>query len=525
MANVILFTDCTPRLQFFEGKSYVVEYTTYPAGAHSLASHLRQLGYSVVVIPHCLHLSLAGVKRIIQNNSQDLLWVGISTTLFNIKSATISAYRTEWHQSAEELIETTLFFDADQSWVSKVSELAWASNEVNAIAKFIKTTYDIPLLIGGAWISMIANGNLSGLESNIHLVTGNAELQVEEITKLLHANKHHELPFLSNNNEYDDHAFKKSKRVWTDHDLLSPTDWVPLEIARGCSFNCAYCNYDRKSTFDSYKNPKVIREHLIEMYEKYGVTKYLLVDDLYNDSKDKVRIYYDEVWSRLPFKPEWSSYMRLDMIWSDPESAEFIKNSGARIGTFGIETLSDIAGKQVGKGLGRSRIIETLEHLKETWGDEVLTHSLFIMGLPGESEASMQETIAWLRTTNLLHFWNTVPLWITPPAHKSFVLQLHNISKDNNKYGIEWIEENNWINSQGITFKHADALAKDCNENAPRVNVDFSDYPEFRRMGFSHQDIVKLRTQVNAHDLIYQRSFTLSDSIIAKIKTYLTLTD
>ena len=73
----------------------------------------------------------------------------------------------------------------------------------------------------------------------------------------------------------------------------------------------------------------------------------MLVDDLYNDGKKKVRELYDKVWSKLPFDVEWTSYMRLDMFWADPESIEIVKASGARAGNFGIETLHNKAGAKV----------------------------------------------------------------------------------------------------------------------------------------------------------------------------------
>lgn len=526
MANVILFTANAPRQMFFEDKVFCFEHTTYPAGAYAIASHLRQRGYSVLVIPYCLQLSFKGVQKIINDHQKDLLWVGVSTTLMSIRASSTQLYREHWHSIDNDIVDTQLLFDDTYSRLNKANEVVWGSQELNAIANYIQHNYDIPLIIGGAWLSYIANGNFQQLQKNIHLVSGNAEKYAEELTQTLAFGKKNDLPLFVDNNHYDNTDFFQSKYTWTNSDLLESNDWVPLEISRGCAFNCAYCTYDKKSTPDAFKNPDVIRNELIELYEKYGITKYILMDDLYNDSKNKVRQMYDRVWSRLPFKPEWTSYLRLDMIWSDPDSAKIIQESGCRIGSFGIETMHDKAGKKVGKGLGKKRIIETLEFLKRTWKDDVLVATFFIMGLPEEPEESMLQTAEWLKTTDLVYSYKMEPLWITPPEHKSFVLKINPMSNDYDKYGITWTENEGWKNSLGITYKRANEISEMCVKNAPMINLQFSNYPEFRTMGLSHDEIVALKYNHRKFGEVMSNGCqTLQHKINHRVKKFLEITD
>jgi hypothetical protein len=192
--------------------------------------------------------------------------------------------------------------------------------------------------------------------------------------------------------------------------------------------------------------------------------------------------------------------MRLDLIWSDPESAEIIKASGAKIGSFGIETLHDRAGRKVGKGLGKERIIETLENLKKVWANDVLRHAFFIAGLPDEPKESIEATMAWTESTDLLYSVSWAPLWITPPDHKTFVLEqsMNAIDADNDKYGIEWISTNNWINQQGVTFAEASKMCTDFYNNSTHscshgIRITFTDYANLRTAGMTHDDIVELK--------------------------------
>lgn len=498
MSNILIFTDNIPYNIYGSADNPVyLRFLTQPAGAYAIASNLRSNGYTVTVIDHCSNYTLAGIKKIIDTYSEGLVWVGLSTTFFTFRGSRegLQLYRQSWNDSSDLYFKDGIIDFATgtqiQNFYKTTTELVWSDKELNQIADYCSTVYNIPLLLGGAWVSDIASGNLHNLNSNVHIISGKAEATAVLITKSLIDNPTGPVPLYDDKQkQFDNHEFKYNKFIWTHEDQLNSESWLPLEIARGCAFNCAYCNYDRKSTFDNYKDPKTIYQELVENYEKFGVTRYILMDDLYNDSKEKVRTLYDQVWSRLPFRAEWTSYMRLDMFWSDPDSIKIIQDSGARMGTFGIETLNNIAGRKVGKGLGRDRIIKTLENIKSIWKDEVLVHGLFIVGLPDEPESSIIDTINWTKQTDLLDGYIHAPLWITPPAHQKFVIRTHSITRENEKYGITWISDSNWINREGITFERANELARLGNSNKKSMIGSGGDYPEYRQMGWSHQDVI-----------------------------------
>lgn len=525
MAHVILFTDRAPRKWHFKENNYYSNFYVYPAGAHKIASVLRHKGYKVLVVPNSLNLSFSCIKKIIRNNSKDLLWVGISTTFMMLRSNNFEEYRGQWNSTDEDLIDINNLFTINTIWRESF-ELIWSSYEINRIAEFCQDEFQCQLLLGGSWVSQIKNGNLENLRENVHIITGFAEEVVEKFTDECVRDKKAVPPYVHNNSHYDDNGFKTSTILWTPEDFITPNAWLPLEIARGCAFNCAYCNYDRRSNFDSFKNPDVLRQELIRNYELYGTTSYMLVDDLYNDSKEKVRILYDKVWSKLPFTPEWSSYMRLDMLWTDPESAEFIKASGAKIGSFGIETLHDVAGRRVGKGLGKTRILETLTRLKEVWNDEVLVTAYFLAGLPFEPLDSIKSTMQWTLETDLLFNASWNPLWITPPDHFKIVGEgkLHAISKDNDKFKITWPEPNIWQNDQGIRFDQLDVLVKEVMDKIP-TKFTYAEYADLRTAGVTHQDIVDIKKDKTRLDLIQQNFIEIQELTISRLKKIVQLTE
>jgi hypothetical protein len=525
VANVILFTDRAPRKWHFKEQNYYSNFYVYPAGAYKIASVLRAKGYTVLVVPNSLNLSFKCIKRVIKNNSKDLLWVGISTTFMMLRSNNFQEYRQAWHSTDEDFIDINSLFTINTIW-RESNELIWSSNEINSLADYCKEEFQCPVLIGGSWVSNIKDGNLKNLKNNVHIITGFAEQVVADFTDQYSKDKSVEPPYVHNNENYNNHDFKSSSIIWAPEDFVTPNTWLPLEVARGCAFNCAYCNYDRRSNFDSFKNPEILREELIRNYELYGTTSYMLVDDLYNDSKEKVRVLYDKVWSKLPFNPEWSSYMRLDMLWADPESADFIRASGARIGSFGIETLHDIAGRRVGKGLGKTRILETLTRLKEVWNDEVLVTAYFLAGLPFEPLDSIKSTMQWTLETDLLFTASWNPLWITPPEHFKIIEEdkLHAISKDNEKFKITWPEPDVWENDQGVRFDQLDILVKEVMDKIP-TKFTYAEYADLRTAGVTHYDIVNIKKDKKNLELIENNLHHVQTLTLERLKKIINLSD
>ena len=445
----------------------------------------------------------------------------MSTTFLGTKinKTTLQKYREIWASSPDQTLDVGILFEQVKSFIPS-TEVVWGATELKSISDYIKPL-NASVLIGGPWANILVNH----IDDNTFAVEGTGE----EFTKQFTYNKlsdHTSTTKPFGNVTYDDVGFKSSTIRWEQSDLIDKDMWLPVEVARGCAFSCAYCSYTRKNNVDSFKNPKVLRDELIRNYEMFGVTKFIVLDDLYNDSKEKVRVLYDEVWSKLPFKPEWASYMRLDMFWADKESADIILASGAKIGSFGIETLHDIAGKKVGKGLGRKRTIETLQMLKEKWNNDILIHSFFIAGLPNEPRESLEETIEWLKTTNLIDAYQWTPLWITPESHKSFVKDMNMISINNNKYGVSWLSDTNWINDMGITFEEATDIAKRAMETQmDGASVSFGGYADLRLSGFTHQEILQRKIDPLFDKKLIDQTQRLTERISARTKHVLNLRD
>ena len=522
MANIIIFTDRTPLNFNQNGTAYQIERYTRPAGVYKIASTLRKHGYSVIVIPNCLRLTFSAVKEFIANNSKDLLWVGLGTNFMTVRSNNLENYRQIWQDSTEQFVDMSVLHNT--TFIQNIStQLAWANAEVDLLANYLKDTHNVKLVLGGSWITHIKNGALTLTTDNVHFITGYAEDYTLEFTNSI--KNQQAIPFQLTSIEERD--FKSSYIDYDVNDFILPQEWLGIEISRGCSFKCAYCTYDHKGKTDTTKHTKTLRDELLRNYEKWGITKYHLLDDLYNDSEYKIKLLYDEVWSKLPFQPEWISYLRLDLIWSNPETAKWLEASGCRMGHFGIETLHDKAGKKVGKGLGKQRTIETLEFLKETWGNRVLVTALMIAGLPHEPYDHIVETMSWLRETDLVFNYKYQALWITSPDHKEISLKLNDMSNDYEKYEVTWGPDG-WINNMGITFKQISELtvSEDLKRHESSFLVDILEYTDLRSVGgYTHEEIANKEFNKQILEDISSGKYQINDKINNRLCQLLKITD
>jgi len=521
MANIILFTDRTPVTQSIDSEDYQFERYSRPAGAYKVASTLRKNGYSVVVVPNCMRLSFTAIKEFITNNSRDLLWVGISTTFFTVKSPYIENYRKLWNETKDTYIDLNIL--KNSHFIDNAAyQLVWGTEQLNQIADFLSNNFKSRLVLGGTWVSHIKDGSLDLSKTKVNIITGQPEDYIIEFTNAV--KQQTAIPFqLESISEKD---FKSSSIDYLASDYISPDEWLSLEISRGCAFKCAYCSYDHKGKADTTKHVKSLREELIRNYEQWGVTNYHLLDDLYNDSEYKVKLLYDEVWSKLPFTANWVSYLRLDLIWANPDSIKWIEASGCKLGSFGIETLHDKAGKFVGKGLGKTRILETLQLLKETWKDNVLINALMIAGLPHEPYEHIVDTIDWIKTTDLVDSYWYQALWVTPPDHKSFVLKQNDMSQDYEKYELSWSTDG-WVNNVGVTFKMASDLVittmKDRYQNS--FPIDLQEYPELRTSGYTHKELADRKYSRIIMARVSDNNQLINDMIANRLANILKTTD
>lgn len=184
---------------------------------------------------------------------------------------------------------------------------------------------------------------------------------------------------------------------FNEDDAIMEGEALPIELGRGCIFKCKFCAHQNlgKPKFTYQRHFDLILDEIKYNYEKFGTTKYMFLDDTINEDVEKIEN-LATIKERTGIDIEWTGYLRADLVWARPGSADLLVKSGMRSCFFGVETFHPGAGKSIDKGWGSKHGKEYLPKLyKDIWGEKVNIHVNLIAGLPHETIASLGDSLQW----------------------------------------------------------------------------------------------------------------------------------
>ena len=181
-----------------------------------------------------------------------------------------------------------------------------------------------------------------------------------------------------------------------------------IVTSRGCPFHCTYCSshlmFGRKTRYRSVKNIVDEMEWLVQEYQIRGLS---IVDDTFIISKKQIHDLADEMRKRK-LRLEFICNGRVDII--DKDVLKELKEIGCVGIAFGVESGSqDILDRVLKKGI-------TLDQVRKafTWAYEagIPTDAYFMVGIPGETEEDILQTIRFSRTlrASAANFAMTIPM-------------------------------------------------------------------------------------------------------------------
>lgn len=365
------------------------------SGAHKIASHLRQHGYNIEVVDYCLSWTQPELEQLMSELvTDDTLFLGIGSNLF---------------------LDRSTFDD----------NIRWFKNRYPSVS----------VILGG-------NQTLTrSIPCVDYYVEGYAENAMLHLLDYLRGKiNHNEIRWstasdknlIDATSDYGPVDTTDLTIKYLPSDFLRPEQTLGLETARGCIFKCKFCTYPLigKNKLDYIRDPDTIVRELQDNYDQWGITNYLINEDTFNDSIEKLELLERAITS-LPFKINFTAYARLDLILAKPQSVELLRNMGLQGIHFGVETFNKDAGRLIGKGLSGQRLKDGLVWWKEQMPD-VATVCSMIVGIPGDTSDYHAEN-TWFATSGV-DFWYWQPLYITKEDQ---TIHTSEFSRDYDKYGLE----------------------------------------------------------------------------------------
>ncbi|MCK5849418.1 MAG: radical SAM protein [Kiritimatiellae bacterium] len=255
----------------------------------------------------------------------------------------------------------------------------------------------------------------------------------------------------------------KEVRVDWNQNLLDPSNiYIPIQTGMGCGFQCAFCDFCGIRPI-SIRPIKPIIEEIRTIPAVNGIRRVYFADDNLFPDKQRARDICNAIIDAgLALK--WRGLARISVV--DEEIADLMARSGCFEVLLGIESGDPEILANMKKKIAPEKILAGINLLSSRG---ISTKSTFIVGYPGETERSINNTI------DLLNAYPTDG----PAAHRHMfftfaVLPLAKVASAQSRekydlrgYGYEW--EHSTMNAQ----EAAEAMANIHNNLKPELSPSY----------------------------------------------------
>ncbi len=135
----------------------------------------------------------------------------------------------------------------------------------------------------------------------------------------------------------------------------------------------------------------------IEKIISYGFERINIADDLFTSDKERVKEICAGIKERsLKFK--WSAFARVDTV--NQEIFDQMVKAGCDSVSFGVETGNPEMLKRIKKGIRLEQVYSAVKMCQQAG---MIAHASFIIGLPGETKDTLQESEKFAKSTKALY--------------------------------------------------------------------------------------------------------------------------
>jgi radical SAM superfamily enzyme YgiQ (UPF0313 family) len=206
-------------------------------------------------------------------------------------------------------------------------------------------------------------------------------------------------------------------------------DGASLMTSRGCPHRCLFCVGRRMiGARGRFRNPLAVVDEM-EALGRLGFRRIRVEDDLFTFRRERALEICREM-VRRDLKIRWRAYARVDTV--DQELLEWMKRSGCDRLLFGAESGSPEILRRIRKGITPAQTRSAVEMTRRA-GIGVLAS--FVIGLPGETRQTLQQTIAFAESLGVPYSLNLLTPYVgTEIRERASELGLRILSDDWGEY-------------------------------------------------------------------------------------------
>ena len=287
---------------------------------------------------------------------------------------------------------------------------------------------DVPIMIGGSVSTSIPEIALSTLKADIACI-GEGEITTVEVANCIEQNKELSsvkgIYYRENGkivvNEMRDPIKDLDSIPFPAYDLFpmeiyvnNPVGYVNrdkwgsgscigddvpksmnISVTRGCPYSCKFCYCDYLGPGYRHRSPQHILEEMDFLNEEYGVTYFLWADDEPMINKKFIHEFCDLM---IKSKRDYQFALAGRVNLVNEEMLTELKNAGCDMVAYGIESGSQKMLDAMNKQVTVEQAKNAVKLTKKIFGDADCS---FMIGYPGETDETIQETIDFCKELDL----------------------------------------------------------------------------------------------------------------------------
>ena len=204
---------------------------------------------------------------------------------------------------------------------------------------------------------------------------------------------------------------------------------VSMITGRGCPHSCIFC-LGRKMVGSKVRrrNPRLVLDE-IQQIINLGFERINIADDLFASDTQRVKEICAGIKERN-LKFIWSAFARVDTV--NQEMFDVMASAGCDSISFGVESGNPEMLKRIKKGIKLEQVVQAVKMCQQSG---MLAHASFMVGLPGETKETLNQTANFAASLNILFGYHYLaPFPGTTLCEKIGDYDLEILTRDWSKY-------------------------------------------------------------------------------------------
>lgn len=339
-----------------------------------------------------------------------LAYVGAALEEAGYEVKIIDASPLGW--KIDQVVAVVKDFDPDYIGIS-ASTVSF--NGIVKLAKLLKKSVLVPIIIGGPHVTALPDEAMSyncfdvgvigeGEETIVELLAAiDKKTSLRRVKGVIFRDKGKLVtttprPYIADLDKLPYPARHLMPSLATYHPTPATYKKFPVGTmitSRGCPNRCSFCFRGVFGNRWRFHSPEKVVEEMELLVNKHKAAEIRIWDDTFNVDPKRVKEICRLIIKR-GLKVSWTCLGRVNRV--DVSMLRLMKKAGCWQISYGIESGSDEILKSINKGITKKMVQEAVNL---TYKTGIKSLGFFILGLPGESAQTMEETIAFAKSLPL----------------------------------------------------------------------------------------------------------------------------